>query len=231
MKSVRLFLFISILLVFNSPIITTNPVETYFIWIRMTFWKTVSLIPSDTYMDTDKICRRSDGNLLTFSPRELDDLVHQLKLTYGTGQFWIGMTKEPDGRVYWSDSSPVSKQFRFSQDTSVAQRGFDRQCGFLNILRDQSATQQTSTYELGFGPCNHDKKAICEEGYNRIWNPNKIIAVTALAVSTLCLFLMLAVVLKWCCCRAHDNYIMRSKRNGSSIHNSPRTAAKNVTQI
>lgn len=209
--------------------------DTYFTWIRMSFWKTVSLMPKGNYAETERLCRRIQGIMMTFSRMEIDDLVHQIYATHGQDDYWIGMRKEIDGRIYWNDGSLVPRhQFNIAQTTntnnfnSLRTQRDSAQCGYLTVNTRSGTPSQPlmrgTSYEIDFIDCEKTKKGLCEEGSNRIWDANKIIAVTALCVSTMCLFILMSVVLKWYCCRAHNNYIMRSKRNGSTL-------PKNSTEI
>ena len=188
---------------------------SYWSWTPVTQYKTTAVVPKNPYYRASQLCNRLRASLLTFSRSEMNTLASELQKMYRSEEFWIGMTKDSQGNIYWNDGELVNRMaFDFANNIHQSTINVGgKSCGYISIL-DSNSVGPGKLYTIDFAPCENSKKGLCEK--SQLLDPIGIMAVTALSVSILCLLFILGILFKWCCCRAHDNYMMRHRKNGTS---------------
>ena len=202
---------------------------SFFTWIPLTRYKTTALIPKRNYDEVRELCYRLRGNLVTFSRKDIFQVVNELHRMYGQEDFWIGITRDRRGNMYWNDGELVDPIMLNTSTIFPDLRGppsFNgRTCGFMTIM---TGDRNHASYKIEFTSCDSPKKGMCQESY--LLNPVGIIAVCALSIAIFTLILVSGIFIKYCCCRS-DKYIMSTERKTTrNSRNSRNSSSPDTTQ-
>lgn len=212
----------------------TSP-PAYYAWYPLTKYKTVSFLPAMSYDRAQEVCRRMKGTLLTFSDRDIHAVVRELLLLHGPHEYWVGITREPQGTLNWGDGVYVSTRgLNFPpgvmERSSIGYgvpRGMTRECASLSTTESPLSTRP---YVIQLNDCLTSKISICEDVSGL--GPFAIIAITALTLSSVTFVLIIGLWIYRCFFRSRRHYIPKTYQQDRRVRPSrPPTPSNNSGRV